>query len=958
MGRLGNSWRRRIVSLRDLLSFSGSVRSLVDSLNREIETPDKPLSHLGSHPAGFVRAIAKRRLTMAEAYLLLGSHGPERYQERLAALAVLVDNAWHAKTFSMPINTARVQIALMKESVQARGDLRRQHELMSDFTLASYGQEPVIRRLLRELDLIEVPELGRPLSELDLGWDGHLHDLLSQGTKTPSQLLVDAFIKGISRLTVVYYDLADPRVFEEALEAARLLGVHVEIGIELSVGRRGERLHFMYLPPQDGTPASLKRFLAAHPEELGQFFTRLADNAQGRKRTVVALLEEFNRTRLKEINSRFRNLPFLQAPALRVEELEEHLRWGQASHIHLGQVVTEQLKGLLHKRVLYLKSQYQHSLHRLKQGESSSWEVDNLRQEYQRARAEYAECRPDRLAEHFGLAARRHEDYDSAFASLADLDPVLQACGGRLAFIHPLSQGAENAVRTLIREHRRIAEVETFNASDSGFRDPADLRRLNRLVELLDQGRPAEVEELLAGWRIEGLTTAEVQAACAWYQQQPLLARCGSDYIGGVTQVPGMGFIFASRLCKEGRRLLERNRHPTLPVTIARLVAQQRGLPFGEDGNEEGLYILSPPKPMVPNLVGDEHVDDRVSLRRFWRYLNPSLKGLIKILVGFTPAYLVVGPWYAALWLGITGLRNLLADLVSTAGLSVRLWRTDSIDRTNLANSMFWTGFSVPILHAAKTGFDLLWPTLFGATGGFLQALAKFWVIAFANGLYITTHNRLRGFDRQVIRVNFFRTVLSWPLATVGSYGFDPLAVPAIVQSKIWSDIVAGLTEGTSKFLNRLKLRQRDLLQLFRLLLGGDRLQSQTALLDVLYVWSMRDRGRSAFVQLLRGRLQKLGPAVQPEPSDDEKRLILAAWERLHAAFHAEGNLEELVGVVLRNYSGRDAVVLTALLSEQHGEFASWLERHRPNDLRSRTPPPQSLSGSAPLPPAGARTLP
>ena len=45
-------------------------------------------------------------------------------------------------------------------------------------------------------------------------------------------------------------------------------------------------------------------------------------------------------------------------------------------------------------------------------------------------------------------------------------------------------------------------------------------------------------------------------------------------------------------------------------------------------------------------------------------------------------------------------------------------------------------------------------------------------------------------------------------------------------------------------------------------------------------------------------------------------------------------------------------------IGEQHGEFASWLERHRPNDLRSRTPPPQSLPGAAPLPPAGARTVP
>ena len=40
-----------------------------------------------------------------------------------------------------------------------------------------------------------------------MGWDFHVHDNTSYGRKTPIQLIIDAFIKGISEITVVYTNL-------------------------------------------------------------------------------------------------------------------------------------------------------------------------------------------------------------------------------------------------------------------------------------------------------------------------------------------------------------------------------------------------------------------------------------------------------------------------------------------------------------------------------------------------------------------------------------------------------------------------------------------------------------------------------------------------------------------------------------------------------------------------------
>lgn len=953
----------RLASLRDLLSFSSNVRNLVDVLNHEIEAPEKLRFRLPSHPSGFVKEVSKRRLTIAEAYLkLISSTGVEHYKERLDALQVLVHQAWHAKTLSMPINTARVQVALMKLCVEYKGDKRRQLELMSDFALASYGQENVIRRLLEELDLIEVPEDERPLAEMNLGWDGHVHDFLTEGRKTPSQLLLDAFISGISRLTVAYYDLADTRLFVEAIEAGHILGIQVEVGIEFSFGPQFGRLHFMYLPPGCTSEAKLRSFLDEHRTALEPFFQGLASNAESRRQTISALLDSFNETHLREINDRFRNLPFLQVQELRWEDLEAIIHGGQASRIHVGQLLAERIKPILHKRVLYLKNQLTHARDRLHHGEASSWELASLKQRYEGVREEYATCNAEALQERY-MASREGADYPSAFPDAASVLPALASCGGRIVFIHPLSRGVEQAVDTLLACHRWITDLETFNIADSFSRDPADLRRLNALLRSLNRGAEEEVIRLLDDWGVSSADPELIRQACAWYAAHPLVPRSGSDYVGRDVRAAGMGFIASTSLDRRSLRRLER-RHPTLAQPIAKLLLQE-GREDAAVAEEARVFLLGSTSSPPRNLVGDETGPEHIGLLRFWRYLNLNLKSLIKIGIGFVPAYLAFlytgfNPWlYAALWFTITGLRNIQVDLVAAAGLAPRSWRLDNIDRDNLANSLFWTGFSVPLLAAAKHGFDLGWPLL-GLGPGFLQVLVKFWVIAFANGLYLTTHNRLRGFEKNVIRGNFFRSVLSWPLATVGSYGLDLLGIPAIVQAKFWSDVVAGLIEGTGKYFRRLKLCQRDYLELLQSVLHGDQRSRQVAMTDILFVWARRYQGRSALKRLLRGQLDRQLRLPNGDRMLADSRTIEAAYAQLLSSFSAEGSMEALTNLILRHFSGREAVILTELLADQYDAFVVWLERHRPGPHRAHkaadslpAPPPGAPASVTAAPPAG-----
>jgi hypothetical protein len=151
--------------LTDGLSFSSEIRDLCDLLNRKIEQVEEERStKVVSHPGGFYRELHRRRLSIAESYIrIVRELESDHYEERISSLRNLIRQSFHAKTIRLPLNTARVQINLIKEAIKNRNNRRRQLELLSDFSLASYGEERVIRRLCKKFFLVEVPDVGKPL---------------------------------------------------------------------------------------------------------------------------------------------------------------------------------------------------------------------------------------------------------------------------------------------------------------------------------------------------------------------------------------------------------------------------------------------------------------------------------------------------------------------------------------------------------------------------------------------------------------------------------------------------------------------------------------------------------------------------------------------------------------------------------------------------------------------------
>ena len=242
----------------------------------------------------------------------------------------------------------------------------------------------------------------------------------------------------------------------------------------------------------------------------------------------------------------------------------------------------------------------------------------------------------------------------------------------------------------------------------------------------------------------------------------------------------------------------------------------------------------------------------------------------------------------------------------------------------------------MPVLGSVKLWFDYSWPFSIGP----VFVGSKFFVICIANGLYISAHNKLRHFDNRVIRANFFRSVLAWPFAAVFSPFGNALMVPSIVQAKFWSDMVAAAIEGTSKFRQKLLLRKRDLLEILPLLRSEDRDTRLTALLDVLFIWARRQRGRTCLSHILLGREGFITTLRQtfkkPDPARKRKRQFLGREYLDLLLNHSRPQLaqSELGHFILEKYTDREVIVFTDLIDRNLVDLHYWLKR-----LRKKTTP-------------------
>jgi len=155
------------------------------------------------HPHGIKKMAAPRGLRIAYAITsLLGSFEKGKASDRLKALHSLRDEVFLSSTTTFfQKNTARVLLEIMKDLLRTRDNKLRQLRLAHDFRMVSGGNPRRVRATLAKYHLLEMPEDWNQYA-----FDDRVHDANTKGRKSPTHLIMDAWIKGIRYLTVVYYN--------------------------------------------------------------------------------------------------------------------------------------------------------------------------------------------------------------------------------------------------------------------------------------------------------------------------------------------------------------------------------------------------------------------------------------------------------------------------------------------------------------------------------------------------------------------------------------------------------------------------------------------------------------------------------------------------------------------------------------------------------------------------------
>jgi len=777
------------------------------------------------HPQGIKEIAESKGLRIAHAVIrLLDSLEGGEADERLSALRSLRDEILSAASGSLPRNTARVLLQIMKELARAQGDHERQLELARDFRMTAAGRPRQVRRQLRQYHLLEMPEAWNQLA-----FDDHVHDANTKGRKSSTHLIMDAWIKGIRRLRVIYYNYLEPRFAAELIAAAEIMGITLRIGVEFSTRFRDRYTQLIWVPRGFPDAQAFLCFLAEEP--VAAFMAEGRKVSRYQQRYVYAALAAYNARHRREIGRRWE----IDPPPADVDAFTAFVGTGQASLLHLGEFLHLQLQPLLRQAADLLKGEYR------------SADGDRRQQIAEKFAAMNA-LDAESLVETFLKPEANPEIPDPAIPREEEGLPALLRLTPHqlLSHLHGLHSGyritlnlsnleVQDVLEILYDTEGLIIRLEIFNLKDHALGRAGHIPAINALQQAINSGNAVAIKRKILDIiervtlsdgsdktsRIEKLTAIlhDIPSLRAMYGSTPLKGRIGSDSTGRSSRLHGMGLAVLETLTPRARREIRQARSATREVIPFQMTVHPRltfvtpapghgggrtlleaigRLPFlgrlGMERRRDWVFEEFSTRMALPgNIVtlggvqkggsNDLRLADasppQSEYRVKWRYLNSGLKNALKVIIGFVPAFATFAltkDWWllayggAFIWFGITGLRNILQAVLGGGGISrspLLRWN-DYVSWERITDSLLFTGFSVPLL-------DYLVKTLALDRGLGINAasdpVSLYALMALSNGIYLASHNAFRGFPRGVILGNIFRSVLSIPIAIVLNAG-------------------------------------------------------------------------------------------------------------------------------------------------------------------------------------------
>jgi hypothetical protein len=832
------------------------------------------------HPHGIKEMTETKGLRTAYAVAqLLSSLEVGGEDDRINALRSLRQEVIDIAEGPLAKNTARVLLQIMKELVRAHGDYPKQLELAHEFRRTASGKPRIVRQQLRHYHLLEMPEEWNQIA-----FDDHVHDANTKGRKSSTHLIMDAWIKGIRRLRVIHYNYIEPRFAAELLEASRILDIDIRIGIEFSARHRNKYAQLIWVPRGFTDAQSFLCFLAEKPViELMEAGRSVSLYQQ---RYVMDLLNKFNKVHRPALNRKLKvELTEIKPDEfLAFVGIGQKSKLHLSKFIHTKLFNALQKRVVLMRREYATANagRREEIKHWIRQ--TNGLDLEILVDQYLEPESnpeitnpdvpdEGAEDLPELLRltpfELVSRLAQLHSGYRLTL-NLTNLkvEEVLELvydCQGMITRLEIFNLKDYAAGKTAhIVDISRL--MQAINEGSSIHLKQVIREIIDRLNHGIAGKRRTQVEKLTA-------ILHDIDTLKSFYSGRSIKARIGSDSTGRSPRVHGMGLAIRETLPKKAQKAIKRDREQDvreiIPIRmtahkIMRFISQKHSMPVSQikywlsamlpTNGWLGLTCLkgwevdskatrmANPGNIVTLGGAQKKIDNDLWLEppeaaagrsgRFrWRYLNSHLQNALKLIIGFIPAFLTFAltkDWWllayfgAFIWFGITGLRNIVQSVLGGGGLkrSPLLNWNDYISWTRITDSLLYTGFSVPLLdYIVKT---LILDRLLGINAG-NQPVLLYSFMALANGIYLSSHNILRGLSKGAVYGNFFRSILSIPLAVgfniaigtilsaAGIAGVNlVLQKWAAIISKAASDVVAGIIEGLADRHKNIQARLRE----------------------------------------------------------------------------------------------------------------------------------------------------
>ncbi len=581
------------------IRFDPQDYQLLTMINRTVTKSQKGLPSLMPQlsPSGIMELSVPVELRMASAVLrLLDTLSQGRADDRIEALAALRDEVLVMARTSLRINTGRVLVQLMKELVRAHGDFETQLRLAHDFRQAASGRHAVVRRLLHRYFMLEMPEDWNQAV-----FDNHVHDANTKGRKNATHLIMDAWLKGIRSLTVIYYNYVSPEAASELIRAARIMGISVRIGLLFHAPYMGRLVDLIWIPRGFTNDEDFIAFLSTPAMSTlmneGRAATRWLE------KRILRLLDDWNRTE----RPRLASLLHAEPEPLDPHEFMLFVGHGQASLLHLAEFIHKKLFGLLERRADDVKSalaspdtpdeERSHLLHELE-------ELDRFTTETVTARLNDPEL--------FPRTASLQNACESAdcpeLLNQTPLHLLTRLCdlkSGCRITLNLARLTAEDVLNLLWDCQGRITHLELFNLKDWQNGDMQHLQSINELQRAINEGSVPRLKQIIIGMLREagaapGISTEEsfstprgsatlhsadapksprvrklriilqnIPVLCGYYQTAKLRATMGTDSTSRPGHRYGMGLAYPETLPLRARRELNdtsRSAHLLLPL--------------------------------------------------------------------------------------------------------------------------------------------------------------------------------------------------------------------------------------------------------------------------------------------------------------------------------------------------------------------------------------------------------